>query len=118
MQVVFNIVDVPMGTALMISMKILGGALFVSVDQSVFSNKLVQYVAEYAPSVNPAVVLGAGTAGIKQQAVDSADIPAVLLAYNDVITQIFVVGVAMAGISLIGSLLVEWKSVKGKTLSM
>jgi MFS family permease len=116
-QVVLDIADVPTGTALMVFMQILGGALFVSVDQNVFSNKLVQYVAEYAPSVNPAVVLGAGATGIKQ-AVDSADIPGVLLAYNDAITQTFVVGAAMAGISIIGSLLVEWKSVKGKTLSM
>ncbi|KAI7976976.1 hypothetical protein EIK77_002097 [Talaromyces pinophilus] len=43
-QVVLNIADVPTGTALMVFMQVLGGALFVSVDENVFSNKLVQYI--------------------------------------------------------------------------
>lgn len=40
-QVVLDIADVPTGTALMVFMQVLGGALFVSVDENVFSNKLV-----------------------------------------------------------------------------
>jgi hypothetical protein len=116
-QVVLDIADVPTGTALMVFMQVLGGALFVSVDENVFSNKLVQYIVEYAPGVNPAVILGAGATGIRQ-VVDSANLPGVLLAYNDAITQTFIVGAAMAGISIIGALIVEWKSVKGKNIMM
>lgn len=116
-QVVLDIADVPTGTALMVFMQVLGGALFVSVDENVFSNKLVHYIVEYAPVVDPAVVLGAGATGIKQ-VVDSANLPGVLLAYNDAITQTFIVGAAMAGISTIGALVVEWKSVKGKNIGM
>ncbi|KUL83867.1 hypothetical protein ZTR_06584 [Talaromyces verruculosus] len=116
-QVVLDIADVPTGTALMVFMQVLGGALFVSVDENVFSNKLAKYIVEYAPGVDPAVILGAGATGIKQ-VVDSANLPGVLLAYNDAITQTFIVGAAMAGISIIGALVVEWESVKGKNIGM
>ncbi|EED23795.1 conserved hypothetical protein [Talaromyces stipitatus ATCC 10500] len=95
-QVVLDISDVLTGTTLIVFMQVLGGALFVSVDENVFSNKLVQYIVEYASGVNPAVVLGAGAIGIKQ-VVDSANLPGVLLAYNSVTTQTFIVGAAMAG---------------------
>ncbi|KAF3404136.1 Efflux pump roqT, partial [Talaromyces pinophilus] len=81
-QVLLNIADVPTGTALMVFMQVPGGALFVSVDENVFSNKLVQYIVE------------------------------------DAITRTFIVGAAMAGISIIGALVVEWTSVKGKNIGM
>ncbi|EEA27854.1 hypothetical protein EYB25_001178 [Talaromyces marneffei] len=116
-QVVLDTADIPIGTSLMVFMQVLGGALFVSIDTNVFSNKVVQYLVEYAPGVNPEVVLGAGATGI-QKVVDAADLPGVLLAYNDAITQTFVVIAAVASISIIGAVIVEWKSVKGKNLGM
>ncbi|KAJ7176446.1 hypothetical protein C8R46DRAFT_1029800 [Mycena filopes] len=38
----------------------MGGALFVSVGQNVFTNKLASGLASSVPGVNPAIVLSAG----------------------------------------------------------
>ncbi|RJE23678.1 MFS toxin efflux pump [Aspergillus sclerotialis] len=116
-QVVLDIADVPTGTAIIVFLQTLGGALFVSIGENVFSNNLVQYLHQYAPDLNPAVILGAGATNIKN-AVGPAKLPAVLLAYNNSITQTFIVCTAMACASIIGGLIVEWKSVKGKNIEM
>ena len=43
-------------------------------------------------------------------------LPAVLVAYSNAITESFYVAVAMAAISIIGVLPVQWLSVKGKKI--
>ncbi|CAG8366582.1 unnamed protein product [Penicillium salamii] len=115
-QVVLDIVDVPTGTAIIVFAQTLGGALFVSIGNNVFSNKLVEYLAEYAPNLDPAIVLRAGATSV-QKVVDKADLAGVIHAYSDAITQTFMVCAAVSAISVIGALIVEWKSVKGKNLA-
>ena len=46
-QTVLEIDDVPTGSAIVVFMQTLGGALFVSVAQNIFTNKLVENVAKY-----------------------------------------------------------------------
>ncbi|OKL59583.1 hypothetical protein UA08_05245 [Talaromyces atroroseus] len=116
-QVVLDTVDIPTGTALMVFMQVIGGSIFVSVDENVFDNKIVGNLVKDAPSVNPEVVLNAGATGLRK-VIDSADLPGVLMAYSDAITQTFVVGAAIAAVSIIGALIVEWKTVKGKNIGM
>lgn len=115
-QVVLDLADIPTGTAIIVFAQTLGGALFVSIGNNVFRNKLAEYLAKYIPNVDPALILKTGATGL-QSVVDKADLPGVLLAYNDALTQTFIVGAAMASTSLIGALFVEWKSVKGKNIS-
>ena len=64
-QVVLDIADVPTGTAIIIFAQSLGGALFVTAGQTVFSNRLTAFVMEYAPQVDPGVVLDAGATKIR-----------------------------------------------------
>ncbi|KAJ5804551.1 uncharacterized protein N7518_000854 [Penicillium psychrosexuale] len=115
-QVVLDIPDIPTGTAIIVFAQTLGGALFVSIGNNVFRNKLIEYLAKYTPNLNPASILNTGATGL-QSAVSKADLPGVLLAYNNAITQTFMVGAAVAAASMIGALGVEWKSVKGKNLA-
>ena len=91
----------------------LGGAVFVSVGQNVFRNCLVRNLREKAPGVDAAKVLGAGATMVRK-VVDEKDLGRVLLAYNDAITETFYVGVAMAALSTLGTLGVQWLSVKGR----
>lgn len=116
-QTVLDIKDVPTGTSIITFMQTLGGALFVSVSQNVFTNKLVQYVAEYVPGLDPKIVLATGATSI-QHTIDPAQLPGVTRAYNDALTQTFIVFVAMGSLSIFGALAVEWKSVKGKKMEM
>jgi EmrB/QacA subfamily drug resistance transporter len=116
-QTVLDMKDVPTGTSIITFMQTLGGALFVSVAQNVFTNKLVQYIAKYVPGLDPQVVLAAGATSI-QHSIDPALLPGVTRAYSDALTQTFIVFVAMVVLSIIGALAVEWKSVKGKKIEM
>ncbi|KAK0712952.1 major facilitator superfamily-domain-containing protein [Lasiosphaeria miniovina] len=117
-QTVLSIEDVPIGTSVIIFVQTLGGALFVSIAQNVFSNHLVQYVAEYEPSLpDPSIVFAVGATNI-QHAIPAEYLPGVTQAYNDALTKTFVVFAAMAAISIIGASFMEWKSVKGKKVEM
>lgn len=109
--------DVPTATALMMFAQTLGGAVFISVGQNVFTNQLVNNVQIDAPGVDPSLVLRVG-ATMLRQVVPPESLQNVLQAYNDAITQTFYVGVAMGALSIVGPLFVEWKSVKGKKLEM
>ncbi|EAQ82879.1 hypothetical protein CHGG_11055 [Chaetomium globosum CBS 148.51] len=117
-QTVLDMADVPTGTSLIIFMQTLGGALFVAVSQNVFTNKLVEYVAEYVPDVeNPSSILAVGTTTVKD-VFDAAQLPGIKLAFNDALTQTFTVFTALAAISILGAVAVEWKSVKGKPVEI
>jgi hypothetical protein len=118
-QTVLDITDVPTGTSLLIFLQTLGGALFVSVGQNVFTNKLVSGLAEFVPSLDPLIVLSVGATSIQHsEFITAADLPGVTLAYNNALVQTFTVATAMAAASIIGSLAIEWKSVKGKNIEM
>jgi hypothetical protein len=108
---VLDIKDVPTGTSVLIFLQTLGGALFVSVGQNVFTNKLVQGLIDYAPGLDPRIVLSTGATSI-QSTTDPKYLGGVTLAYNDALVRAFTVATAMAAISIIGSAAIEWKSVK------
>lgn len=117
-QTVLSIEDVPTGTAVIIFMQTLGGALFVSVAQNVFTNKLVENIAKYVPEIpDPLFILGVGATGV-QHVVDPKLLPGVTQAYNDALTQTFIVFTALSVASIIGAAFTEWKSVKGKQVEM
>lgn len=112
-----DISDVPTGTAIVIFAQTLGGALFVSIGQNVFANKLVKGLDEFAPSIDPLIILKTGATAI-QSTVDKADLAGVTLAYNNGLTLSFLVAAVMAATTIIGSGAIEWKSVKGKKIEM
>lgn len=116
-QTVLNIKDVPTGTALLIFIQTLGGALFVSVSQNVFTNKLTNLLAQNVPDLDPNIVLSAGATSL-QSSVPREFLQGVIISYNDALVRVFIVATVMAALSLIGSLLTEWKSVKGKKVEM
>ncbi|KAI1290513.1 MFS general substrate transporter [Xylaria venustula] len=114
-QTVLGIDDVPIGTSVIAFMQTLGGALFVSVGNNVFNNKLVEQLAEHLPGTNPETIIAVGSTNLKK--VLPADIlPAVILSYNNALTTAFTVATALAAISIVGAVFMEWKSVKGKKL--
>ncbi|PVH88509.1 putative HC-toxin efflux carrier [Cadophora sp. DSE1049] len=116
-QTVLDISLVPIGTSIVIFVQTLGGALFVSIGQNVFSNKLVEGLAKYAPSVDPLSVLRIGATSLQSSPdLDKADLPGVIMAYNGALTHSFLVAAIMAAFTIIGSGCIEWKSVKGKKI--
>ncbi|KAA8577328.1 hypothetical protein EYC84_007294 [Monilinia fructicola] len=116
-QTVLDISQVPTGTSVIIFVQTLGGALFVSIGQNVFTNKLSQNLAHYVPDLNPAVVLSTGATSI-QKTIAPEFLAGVTISYNNALTQSFLVAAVMAALTIIGSLAIEWKSVKGKKIEM
>ncbi|KAJ7615231.1 major facilitator superfamily domain-containing protein [Mycena polygramma] len=116
-QTVLSQEDIPTGTSIMIFAQVLGGSVFASVGQNVFTNKLKDQLASLVPSLDPTIVLKVGATSIRD-AIDAADLPAVLAVYNNALVSGFYVAVAMACLSLGGALAMEWKSVKGKNMKL
>ncbi|KAJ7339834.1 major facilitator superfamily domain-containing protein [Mycena albidolilacea] len=130
-QTILELKDVPVGTSIQVFAQNLachrclnllprtndGGSLFISVAQNVFQNKFISGLASRVPEVPPAFIFAAGATNLKT-AVDPKFLTAVLSVYNDALVTAFQVGVAMAAMSLVGALAMEWKSVKGKNLEM
>jgi hypothetical protein len=93
-------------------MQTFGGALFVSVAQNVFNNRLISEIPKQAPGLNPQIILHVGATSLKNQ-VPAAVLPGVQRAYNTALTQTWYISVAMSCLEIIGAVFVEWKSVKG-----
>ncbi|KAF1360161.1 MFS general substrate transporter [Lizonia empirigonia] len=109
--------DVPIGTATMMFSQTLGGALFISVGQNVFTNQLIKNLHKVVPEIDSAFVLTVGATDLKNQ-IQAKFLPGVLSAYNLALTQTFYVSVAAGAISIVGAAFVEWKSMKGKKIEM
>jgi hypothetical protein len=110
--------DVSIGTSLVVFARSLGGAVFVSVGQNIFSSHIVSGIQARVPELNPSVILQAGATEVQQtveRAVSGeADgvVTLVLEVYNEAIVQTFVLALALACISILGAIGVEWRTVK------
>ena len=113
-QTVLALEDIPIGTAIMVFIQLLGGAMFVSVAQNIFTNQLVSGIlAIHIPNVNPKVIVQSGATRLRDQ-IPAADLPEVLVAYNEALVKCFRVALCMACLSLLGTIGMEWRSVKNK----
>ena len=110
--------DVAVGTSLVVFARSLGGAIFVSVGQNLFSNRIVSGMVARVPELDPSVVLQAGATElqqtVKQSGIDNTDgvLALVLEVYNDAIIRTFVLALVLACISILGAIGVEWRTVK------
>lgn len=118
-QTVLDIEDVPTGASVTVFLQTLGGALFVAVSQNVFANKLVEGVAEYVPQIpDPSFILGVGATAVQELDLDPAFLPGITAAFNDALTQTFIVFTGLSAASILGAVFVEWHSVKGKPMEI
>lgn len=116
-QCVLNAKDMPTGNAITIFSNTLGGALSISIAQSIFSNTLVERLQAQLPGDLPSQIIMAGATHV-QQITPPQYLDIVLEAYNSAIVRAFILSVAVAGLAFLVSLTFEWKNMKGKKLSM
>ncbi|KAE9372777.1 MFS general substrate transporter [Stipitochalara longipes BDJ] len=125
MQLTFTIVqaaipvaDIPIATALTMFSQTLGGALFVSVTQNIFSNLLTQNLMRVAPNVSPSLVVSTGATDLKK-VIAKEFLPGVLDAYNYALKRTWLVSVATAAVSIIRVVAIDWRiSVKNKPVGV
>ena len=109
-QAVLSRRDASTGIALIMFCQQLGGAVFVSIGQNVFSNELIKGLRPIA-GINPATVVKTGATEIRN-VVDVKFLSQVRAAYNGALTKTFTAALAMAALSIIGALCMEWKNIK------
>jgi EmrB/QacA subfamily drug resistance transporter len=114
-QVVLDIADVPTGTALVIFFQSLGGALFVSAGQTVFSSALTRGVKDI-PEIHAEAILAAGSEFrdvFPENLWDQLE-----EVFNTAVNETLYVSAATAAVTIFFAVLISWKSVKGKNIEM
>lgn len=87
-----------------------GGAIFLAIAQLIFSHGLISGLQEYAPTVNPEIVINAGATAVRG-VVGAANLPAVLRAYMVGIDRVFYLSTGAAGAIFLFSWGMGWKSI-------
>jgi hypothetical protein len=114
-QTVLAVEDISVGSAAVIFFQNLGGALFISVGQSVFQNGLIRGLEQYAPKVNPHAILDAGATNIRSilASLGQEDqFGNITLAYMVGLRDTYRVSLSLACVAAAIALFFEWKSVK------
>lgn len=112
-QTVLSKQDVPSGVALIMFCQMLGGAIFISVGQNILDSQLVQRLRTVAPGLTAEQIVNTGATELRK-AVPASQLDAVLVQYNLALRQVFLVGVVVSCLTIVGVVVVEWRSVKGK----
>lgn len=105
--------DIPAGTSIIILLQTLSGAIFVSVGQSILQNELLKNLAAAFPNggFDPSSLANVGATQVRSL-VPPQYLQTVLVAYNGALTKVYTVALCMSAFTVIGSLLMEWKSIK------
>lgn len=116
-QAVLDLPDVAVGVAINMFTQLLGGAIFDTAAQNVFTAKLLEDLPKLLPGVDPATIVASGATDLKNL-VPLDQVAALLTVYNDALVQTFLVALILSAMTLVGAFAMEWKSVKGKDLSV
>ncbi|KAF4772788.1 MFS general substrate transporter [Colletotrichum scovillei] len=111
-QTVLQRKHIPMAVSLVFFCQQLGGAIFVSVGQNVLNSKLIEGLTDAVKDLDPQTIVNTGATALRD-ILPAADLPTVLVKYNEAIRWVFIVGTVTASLSALGSFTLEWKSVKG-----
>ena len=116
-QIVLPLEEVAVGTAAVVAFQSIGGALFVSVGNTILQNTLQEAVNSGGlPGVDLGAVNSAGASGLRN-IVDPSELPALLEVYNNALQKVFIAAVPMCGLACFASCFMEWRNVKDKRKS-
>jgi hypothetical protein len=107
-QIVLPLDDVAVGTAAVVAFQSLGGAIFISVGNTILQNSLLD---ADLPGVDKNAVITAGASAFRQH-VTAEQLPMVVSVYNKALEKVFIAAIPMAGLAVIASCFMEWRNVK------
>ncbi|KAF3063478.1 putative HC-toxin efflux carrier TOXA [Daldinia childiae] len=112
-QTVLPKAGIPSGTSIILLVQTISGAIFVSVGQSVLQNELIKDLAAAFSNGDVDLPNLANIGATQLRSVTPPQyLQTVLVVYNSALTKVFTVGLCTSALTLIGSLAIEWKSVK------
>lgn len=97
--------------AIVVFFQTFGGALFLSFDQTTFSNGLKQALHQYAPEVDAEAVINAGATGFRA-IVAKSSVDGIIMAYSQAVSHVFYVATGAACGAFIFCWGMGWKSIK------
>ncbi|TVY29913.1 Efflux pump, partial [Lachnellula hyalina] len=103
--------DVMTGVSIMFFFQGLGGSIFITVGQTVFSHSLVSNLGKI-DSLDTAQIVNSGATDLKTL-VPANMLEEVLVQYNGALTNTLKVALALSCATLVTALTMEWKSIKG-----
>lgn len=112
-QSIVALADVPVATAIVSFCQLLGGAVFISVGQNVFSNELQNGLIDRGINASSSLLQNVGATqlvnffGPEEQGL-------VKVIYNDALTKTWYIPTALSALSMVGAVGMEWKSIKSK----
>lgn len=112
-QTVLDRIDVPTGTSLMIFSQSLAGAVFISVGNTIFLNRLIDDLETLVSGIDPEMILAVGATSLRELLPPEL-LDTVLVAYNDAIAHTFYAAVATSGLAFFLAFGMEMKLVKKK----
>lgn len=116
-QIVLPLDEVAIGTAAVVAFQSLGGAIFVSVGNTILQNSLLTAGrSNMLPGVDVQAVINAGASEFRKK-VTAEQLPALIDVYNKALQKVFIAAIPMAGLAMISALFFEWRSVDDKKKS-
>jgi hypothetical protein len=113
-QIVLPLDEVAVGTAAVVAFQSIGGAVFVSVGNTILLNTLQDAVnSDELPGVSVAAVISVGASGLRK-IVDPSELSALLDVYNHALQKVFIAAIPMCGLACLGSCFMEWRNVNDK----
>ncbi|KAI4961381.1 hypothetical protein J4E86_000409 [Alternaria arbusti] len=102
--------DVSLGMAMMFFLNQQGGAIFLAVGQNLFSTQLVKQLSGNS-NLDTRLIINTGATDLRK-VVAANEIDTVVSAYSYSITRTFLLAAALSACTIIGALMVEWRSIK------
>ncbi|KAB8212267.1 major facilitator superfamily domain-containing protein [Aspergillus parasiticus] len=110
---------VPVGISTVLFAQYFGSSVMQSIGGSIFQNKLDSQLRSYAhlDSDQIEMLLAVGTSKVQETAQQAFPdrLSAILIAYNDAITNVFYLAVAGSGVAFVLSLGIEWTNTREST---
>lgn len=104
--------DMAMATAAVVASQSLGGAVFLSVGNSIFQNQLLKATADRVlADIDIKRLIDDGAAAFRHL-VRADDLPALLDIYNKALTIVFTASIPLGGLAALIACFIQWKSVK------
>lgn len=107
-QIVLPLDEVAIGTAAVVAFQSLGGAVFVSVGNTILQNSLF---GAHIPGVDIETVISDGAATFREH-LTTEQIPLLVDVYNSALQRVFTAAIPMAGLAVIACAFMEWRNVK------
>ncbi|KAJ5629927.1 efflux pump antibiotic resistance protein [Penicillium herquei] len=113
MQTTLNTADINLGIGVILFGQSMGPAVFIAIAQVIFTNELSSSLSKVIPGLSPAYIQEHGLGDILNE-VPAQRLDEALRGIDRSLTQTWYLPVALACMTMVGSLLIEWRSVKQK----